>query len=162
MLHIMDTGIGFPCPFRNVMIDYFSPTPFIYNEKPNFNIVLFVQSTTPWHRFLWIRHPMSWIMIIYFARNNGTKMLSHHKGWDTLGWDNIFFPLDTDLYPKFALLGKCFLLLETDLYLKFTCLWKCCLIPMCHTLRGETTFLHRHFAPRILWRHEVTKSMTLP
>ena len=98
----MDTGIGFPCPFRNVVIDYFSPTPFIYNEKPNFN-VLFVQSTTPWRRFLWIRHPMSWIIIIYLARNNGTKMLSHH-----VGMRQHFFPLDTDLYPKFALLGKMF------------------------------------------------------
>ena len=27
MLQIMDTRMGFPCPFHNVMIDYFSPTP---------------------------------------------------------------------------------------------------------------------------------------
>ena len=27
MLQIMDTRMGFPCPFHNVVIDYFSPTP---------------------------------------------------------------------------------------------------------------------------------------
>ena len=29
MSQIMDTRMGFPCPFRGVVIDYFSPTPFI-------------------------------------------------------------------------------------------------------------------------------------
>ena len=29
-------------------------------------------------------------------------------------------------------------------------------------LRDETTFLHRLFTPSILWRHGVTKTMTLP
>ena len=28
MVQIMDTRMGFPCPFPNVVIDYFSPTPF--------------------------------------------------------------------------------------------------------------------------------------
>ena len=32
MLQIMDTRMGFPCPFHNVVIDYFSPTPFIFNK----------------------------------------------------------------------------------------------------------------------------------
>ena len=32
MLQIMDTRMGFPCPFHSVVIDYFSPTPFIFNE----------------------------------------------------------------------------------------------------------------------------------
>ena len=31
-LQMMDTRIGFPCPFHNVVIDYFSPTPFIFNK----------------------------------------------------------------------------------------------------------------------------------
>ena len=48
----MDTRMGFPCPFRNVVIDYISPTPYIYNKMPSFNVVLVVQSTTPWHRYL--------------------------------------------------------------------------------------------------------------
>ena len=58
-------------------------------------------------------------------------------------YDLFSLPLELDLYPKFAHLGKC------------------CLIPMCLTLRGET-FLHRHFASSISWRHDVTKRMTLP
>ena len=32
MLQIMDTRMGFTCPFHNVVIDYFSPTPFIFNK----------------------------------------------------------------------------------------------------------------------------------
>ena len=32
MLQIMDTRMGFPCPFHSVVIDYFSPTPFIFNK----------------------------------------------------------------------------------------------------------------------------------
>ena len=32
MLQIMDTRMGFPCPFHNVVIGYFSPTPFILNN----------------------------------------------------------------------------------------------------------------------------------
>ena len=32
MLQIMDTWMGFPCPFHNVVIDYFSPTPFIFTK----------------------------------------------------------------------------------------------------------------------------------
>ena len=32
MLHIMDTRMGFPCPFNNVVIDYFSPTPSVFNK----------------------------------------------------------------------------------------------------------------------------------
>ena len=52
--------------------------------------------------------------------------------------------------------------LDTDLYKKFAWLRKCCLIQRCLTLRGETTVLHRHFAPSILWRHGNAKSMTLP
>ena len=43
---------GLPCPFHNVVIDYFSPTPFIFNKQPHFNVVLAVQSTVPWHRSL--------------------------------------------------------------------------------------------------------------
>ena len=53
MLQIMGTRMGFPCPFRNVVIDYFSPTPLIYDKKPNFNVISVVQSTTPWHCCLW-------------------------------------------------------------------------------------------------------------
>ena len=33
MLQIMDTRMGFPCPFCNVVIDYFSPTPFIFRKR---------------------------------------------------------------------------------------------------------------------------------
>ena len=51
-----------------------------------------------------------------------------------------FFPLETNLYQNVARLGKCFLPLGTDLYPQFARLGKCCLIPMCLTLRGETTF----------------------
>ena len=29
----------FPLPFRNVKIDYFSPTPLLYNKNQNFNVV---------------------------------------------------------------------------------------------------------------------------
>ena len=47
MLQIMDTRIGFPCPFRNVVIDYFSPSPLVCNKNPNFNVVSVVQGTTP-------------------------------------------------------------------------------------------------------------------
>ena len=32
MLQIMDTRIGFTCPFHNVVIDYFSLTHFIFNK----------------------------------------------------------------------------------------------------------------------------------
>ena len=32
MLQIMDTRMGFLCPFHNVVIDYFSPTPFIFSK----------------------------------------------------------------------------------------------------------------------------------
>ena len=32
MFQIMDTRMGFPCPFHNVVIDYFFPTPFIFNK----------------------------------------------------------------------------------------------------------------------------------
>ena len=32
---------------------YYSPTPFIFHNKPNFNTVLVVQSTMPWQRSLW-------------------------------------------------------------------------------------------------------------
>ena len=32
MLQIMDTRMGFPCPFHSVVIDYFSPTTFIFNK----------------------------------------------------------------------------------------------------------------------------------
>ena len=31
-LQIMDTRMGFPCPFRSEMIDYFSPHAFIFNK----------------------------------------------------------------------------------------------------------------------------------
>ena len=47
MLQIIDTRMGFDCTFHNVVIDYFSPTSFIYDKKPNFNVVLVLQSTTP-------------------------------------------------------------------------------------------------------------------
>ena len=33
MLQVMDTRMGFPCPFRNVVIDYFSPMPFISHKS---------------------------------------------------------------------------------------------------------------------------------
>ena len=39
ILQIVDTRMRFPCPFRNVVIDYFSPTPFIYKKKPNGNVI---------------------------------------------------------------------------------------------------------------------------
>ena len=32
MLQIMDTRMGFPCPFHNVVIDYFSSMPFIFHK----------------------------------------------------------------------------------------------------------------------------------
>ena len=32
MLQIMDTRMGFLCPFHNVVIDYFSPMTFIFNK----------------------------------------------------------------------------------------------------------------------------------
>ena len=49
MLQIMDTRMGFPCPFHNVVIDYFSPTPFIVINNP-------ISTSWPWHRFLQQRH----------------------------------------------------------------------------------------------------------
>ena len=33
-LQVMDLGIGFPCPFCNVVIDYFSPMPFVLINNP--------------------------------------------------------------------------------------------------------------------------------
>ena len=33
MSQIMDTRMGFPCPFRRVVIDYFSPTPLFSINK---------------------------------------------------------------------------------------------------------------------------------
>ena len=33
MLQIMDTRMGFPCPFCNVANDYFSPAPFIFHKS---------------------------------------------------------------------------------------------------------------------------------
>ena len=45
MLQIMDTRMEFPCPFCNVVIDYFSPTPLIFLEKPHVNATLVLQST---------------------------------------------------------------------------------------------------------------------
>ena len=33
ILQIMDTRMGFHCPFHNVVIDYFSPKSFIYDKK---------------------------------------------------------------------------------------------------------------------------------
>ena len=53
MLQILDTRMGFPHPFRNVAIDYFSPTPFFFHKSATFNVILVVQSTTLWHRYLW-------------------------------------------------------------------------------------------------------------
>ena len=50
---IMDSRMGFPCPFRNVVIDYFSPTPLIYMKMPNYNVVSVVLSTTSRHCCLW-------------------------------------------------------------------------------------------------------------
>ena len=41
-------------------------------------------------------------VIIYMARNDGAKMLSQPRGWDTLGWDNISPDVQisgTDLSP---------------------------------------------------------------
>ena len=32
LLQIMDTRMGFTCPFHNVVIDYFSPKSFIFNK----------------------------------------------------------------------------------------------------------------------------------
>ena len=49
MLQIMDTRMGFPCPFHNVVIDYFSPTPFILINNP-------ISTSWPWHRSLQQRH----------------------------------------------------------------------------------------------------------
>ena len=34
MSQSMDTRMGFPCPFRSVVIDYFSPTPLISLNNP--------------------------------------------------------------------------------------------------------------------------------
>ena len=34
MSQIMDTRMGFPCPFRSVVIDYFSPTPWFSINNP--------------------------------------------------------------------------------------------------------------------------------
>ena len=34
MSQIIDTRMGFPCPFRNVAIDYFSPTPLFSMNNP--------------------------------------------------------------------------------------------------------------------------------
>ena len=39
MYQIMDTRMGFPCPFCNVAIEYFSPTPIIFHRKPDFNVI---------------------------------------------------------------------------------------------------------------------------
>ena len=55
-LQILDTWMGFPRPslnvvldsissFRNVVIDHFSPTPFIFHKKPEFIVILVGQST---------------------------------------------------------------------------------------------------------------------
>ena len=49
MLQIIDTRMGFPCPFHNVVIDYFSPTPFILINNP-------ISTSWPWHRSLQQRH----------------------------------------------------------------------------------------------------------
>ena len=81
MLQIMDTRMGFPCPFHNVVIDYFSPTPFIFNKKTLFQ-----------HRFSCTKHsamaPLPTVtscywqcrdVIVYLALNGGAKMLSHPR-----------------------------------------------------------------------------------
>ena len=44
---------GNPLPLPQCGDWCFCPTPLIYNKKPNFNIVLAVQRTTPWHCSLW-------------------------------------------------------------------------------------------------------------
>ena len=35
---IRDTTMGFPYPFRNVVIDYFSPTPLIFHKSPTLKL----------------------------------------------------------------------------------------------------------------------------
>ena len=34
MLQVIDTRMGFPCPFWNVVIDFFSPTPLFSINNP--------------------------------------------------------------------------------------------------------------------------------
>ena len=79
MLQIMDTRIGFPCPFRNVVFDYFSPTPLIefiikipiltsfqlYKHNGMTPLPLVTSSSRQRHD-----------VIIYLARNDGAKILS--------------------------------------------------------------------------------------
>ena len=103
MLQIMDTRIGFPCPFRNVVIDYFSPTLLIYNKNPHY---------TSFQLYNAQHHDTAAfgdvILLATSGRHNilGTKWQCKNVvspgGWDTFGWDNIspdMQILGTDLSP---------------------------------------------------------------
>ena len=41
------------CPFRGVVIDYFSHMPLFSINNPILNVVLLFQSTTSWRRCVW-------------------------------------------------------------------------------------------------------------
>ena len=107
------------------------------------------------HNFAFLKN--YWINLLFrsVAAKSGTIRIYCIQGTLFVIWSmwsvcvsfpsmNFFLTLETDLYPVFAHLGKC------------------CLTLRCLTLLGETTFLHRHFAPSILLRHGVSNSMTLP
>ena len=118
-----------------------------------------------------------WPTAILIHSPTGDRSFSHL--WQICTQNLHILPLETDLYPKFAhsptwdrsvpkictfyhwrqicTQNLHILPLETDLYPKFARLGKGCLIPP-----GWDNILHHHFAPSILWRHDVAKRTTLP
>ena len=73
MLQIMDTRMGFPCPFHNVVIDYFSPTPISTSFSCTKHSAMAPLPTIT--SCYWLRRDV----IIYLALNDGAKMLSHPR-----------------------------------------------------------------------------------
>ena len=75
--HGHEDGISLPLLQRGY-IDYFSPTSFIFSQKPDFNVILVVQSTRPWHSYLWQRHAIGLddMIIILGAKWQRTNVVS--------------------------------------------------------------------------------------
>ena len=103
---IMDTRMGFPCPFRSVMIYYFFHTPvFSIGKYSDFNVVVVVQSTTSWRRCVWQRHANS------YDAHDARDALLHHPTEDwfvfSLVFSGQFCPRWENLLIHYSLQNVC-------------------------------------------------------